>query len=76
MAEPKIHEEPFAIGIERVEEYEDGSATYHFICSEEASEKVQSIGMELILYCAAVNMDIQDALNLILSTGNTTNDTD
>lgn len=74
MAEPKIHEEPFAIGIEEVTNHEDGSATYHFICSEEASEKLRNIGMEFILYCAAAEMDIQDALKLILASGENTND--
>ena len=61
--------EPFALGLERIKEYEDGSADYKIHMSDEAKESIFDYGLQFILYCAASNMDIQDALDGILKQG-------
>jgi len=48
-------------------EHEDGSATYSFDISDDARSSLAEIGIEFILYCAAARIDIQDALDMILS---------
>lgn len=50
------------IGVEQVEE-RDGSATYTFQTDDETTNKLAKYGLELILYCAAYEWDIQDALD-------------
>jgi len=51
------------IGVEEVEEHEDGSATYSFNFDEDTSDNLVKLGIELIVYCAAYGWDIQDALD-------------
>lgn len=51
------------IGVEQVEEHEDGSATYTFEFDDETKNKLAGLGVEFILYCAAYGWDIQDALD-------------
>ena len=51
------------IGVEQVEEHEDGSATFTFHTDEETTKKLAKYGLELVLYCAAYEWDIQDALD-------------
>lgn len=51
------------IGVEQVEEHEDGSATYTFQTDDETTNKLAKYGLELILYCADYEWDIQDALD-------------
>ena len=51
------------IGVEAVEEHEDGSATYSFHYDEGTRDKLASFGIELIIVCAAYGWDIQDALD-------------
>ena len=57
------------IVIESVDEHEDGSATFHFDLDEKAQKAMAELGIELSLYCAAYQMDIQDALDLISREG-------
>lgn len=51
------------IGVEEIEEHEDGSATYSFITDDETTRKLARYGLQLVLYCAAYDWDIQDALD-------------
>jgi hypothetical protein len=51
------------IGVEEVEEHEDGSATYAFHFDDDTKNKLAKLGIEFILYCAAYEWGIQDALN-------------
>ena len=51
------------IGIEEVEEHEDGSATYTFHFDDDTKNQLAKLGVEFILYCAAYEWDIQDALD-------------
>lgn len=51
------------IGVEQVEEHEDGSATYTFHFDEGTKDNLVKLGTELIIYCAAYGWDIQDALD-------------
>lgn len=47
------------IGVEAVEEHEDGSATYKFHVDEHCRSLLQEEGLKLVLYCAAAKLDIQ-----------------
>jgi hypothetical protein len=65
----KMTEFPMHIGVERVTENEDGSATYTFHMSDKASEEMQQLGLKLILYCGVAKVDIEDAFASILERG-------
>ena len=58
---------PMHIGVERVTEHEDGSATYTFHMSDEAAGSMQELGLKLILYCGVTNTDIEDVFDWILA---------
>lgn len=47
------------IGVETIEEHEDGSATYKFHFDAHARGLLAEEGLKLVLYCAAAKMDIQ-----------------
>ena len=47
------------IGIESVEDHDDGSATFTVVADENARSSLANEGLKLILYCAAANMDLQ-----------------
>ena len=47
------------IGVETVEENEDGSATYKFHMDAHARGLLAEEGLKLVLYCAAAKLDIQ-----------------
>ena len=47
------------IGVEQVEEHEDGSATYQFNMDAHARGLLAEEGLKLVLYCAAAKMDMQ-----------------
>lgn len=51
------------IGIQEVKENEDGSAEYSFVTDDETTKKLATEGLRFILYCAAYDWDIQDALD-------------
>ena len=57
--------EPFYIGVEKIVEHEDGGATYTFDMNHKATQAMAQYGLDLILRCAAYNVDIQDALDNI-----------
>ena len=46
------------IGVETVEEHEDGSATYKFHFDSHARGLLAEEGLKLVLYCAAAKLDI------------------
>jgi len=52
--------------VEKVEDHEDGSATYTFELDEEATKLAQEVGLQFLLYCGASGIDVQGALNMIL----------
>ena len=47
------------IGVETVEEHEDGSATYQFHLDGNCAKLLQEEGLKLVLYCAAAKLDLQ-----------------
>ena len=47
------------IGVEQVDEHEDGSATYQFHMDAHARGLLAEEGLKLVLYCAAAKMDMQ-----------------
>lgn len=51
------------IGIQEVKENEDGSAEYSFVTDDKTTKKLATEGLRFILYCAAYDWDIQDALD-------------
>jgi hypothetical protein len=51
------------IEIGQVVEHEDGSADFTFHTDDETTKKLAKYGLELVLYCAAYEWDIQDALD-------------
>ena len=55
--------------VESVDEHEDGSATFHFDLDEKAQKAMADLGLEFAIYCAAYQMDIQDAFDLISREG-------
>ena len=57
---------PMYIGVEKVTENADGSATYTFQMSDEAADNMQELGLKLILYCGVTQTDIQDVFDWIL----------
>ena len=53
------------IGVEQVEEHEDGSATYKFHMDAHARGLLAEEGLKLVLYCAAAKMDMQVVYDFI-----------
>ena len=53
------------IGIENVEEHEDGSATFTVQLEENVREMLASEGLKLVLYCAAAKLDMQVVYDFI-----------
>jgi hypothetical protein len=47
------------IGVEKVKEHEDGSATLTFHFDAHAQELLAEEGLKLVMYCAAAKMDMQ-----------------
>jgi len=47
------------IGVETVEEHEDGSATFQFHMDAHARGLLAEEGLKLVLYCAAAKLDMQ-----------------
>jgi hypothetical protein len=58
---------PGVIGIQSVEEHEDGSATYQLHMDNKAQSMVIEEGIKFILHCAAAKVDIADVYDWILS---------
>ena len=55
------------IGIESVEEHEDGSATYQLHMDAQSQAMLIEEGIKFILHCAAAKVDIADVYDWILS---------
>jgi len=53
------------IGVEHVEEHEDGSATYQFHLDNNCAKLLQEEGLKLVLYCAAAKLDLQVVYDFI-----------
>ena len=53
------------IGVEHVEEHEDGSATYQFHLDANCAKLLQEEGLKLVLYCAAAKLDLQVVYDFI-----------
>ena len=53
------------IGVEQVEEHEDGSATYEFHLDNDCAKLLQEEGLKLVLYCAAAKLDLQIVYDFI-----------
>ena len=53
------------IGVETVEEHEDGSATYQFHLHNNCAKLLQEEGLKLVLYCAAAKLDLQVVYDFI-----------
>ena len=53
------------IGVEEVEEHEDGSATYRFHFDNDARNTLAGEGLKLVLYCAAAKLDMQTVYDFI-----------
>jgi len=53
------------IGVETVEEHEDGSATYQFHLDSNCAKLLQEEGLKLVLYCAAAKLDLQVVYDFI-----------
>ena len=57
---------PHYIGVEKVTENEDGSATYTFQMSDAASEEITALGLKMVLFCGVTRTDIEDVFEWIL----------
>jgi len=53
------------IGVETIEEHEDGSADYVFHFDAHARGLLAEEGLRLVLYCAAAGLDIQVVYDFI-----------
>ena len=53
------------IGVESVEEHEDGSATYQFHFDDDVKTSLAEYGLKLVLYCAAAKLDMQIVFDFI-----------
>ena len=53
------------IGVETVEEHEDGSATFKFHMDAHARGLLTEEGLKLVMYCAAAKLDMGVVYNFI-----------
>ena len=53
------------IGVEQVEEHEDGSATQQFHLDGNGAKLLQEEGLKLVWYCAAAKLDLQIVYDFI-----------
>ena len=53
------------LGVEQVEEHEDGSATYRLHMDAHARGLLAEEGLRLVLYCAAAKLDMQVVYDFI-----------
>ena len=60
-----MNEDVGVIGVETVEEHEDGSATYQFHMDAHARGLLAEEGLKLVLYCAAAGLDMQVVYDFI-----------
>lgn len=57
--------EPFYIRVVDEVEHEDGSATYSFDLDQKAQSSLAKIGLEVVIFCAAYQLDIQEVFDHI-----------
>lgn len=55
------------LGVETIEEHEDGSATCKFYMDDRTRGLLADEGLKLILHCAAAEMDMQEVFDWISS---------
>jgi hypothetical protein len=65
--EDNMSDRPGVIGVESVQEHEDGSATYQLHMDDKAQAMVIEEGIKFILHCAAAKVDIADVYDWILT---------
>ena len=53
------------LGVDTVEEHEDGSTTYQFHMDAHTRGLLAEEGLRLVLYCAAAKMDMQVVYDFI-----------
>lgn len=61
----RMPEDVGMLGVEQVEEHEDGSATYNFHMDAHARGLLAEEGLRLVLYCAAAKLDLQVVYDFI-----------
>jgi hypothetical protein len=61
-----MRDKPGVIGIQSVQEHEDGSATYQLHMDGYAQAMLIEEGIKFILHCAAAKVDIADVYDWIL----------
>jgi hypothetical protein len=57
--------ELFYIIVSEVEEHEDGSATYSLDLDQKSQSSLAKIGLEVVIFCAAYQLDIQEVFDHI-----------
>ena len=62
-----MRDRPGVIGVESVQEHEDGSATYQLHMDGYAQAMLIEEGIKFILHCAAAKVDIADVYDWILT---------
>lgn len=62
---------PAVIGLEHVEELEDGGALYKFHMDEASKDKILEEGLKLIIACAVSKVDLADVYAWIEAQGET-----
>ena len=65
-ASPIACEEPFYIRVVDEVEHEDGSATYSVDLDHNAEVALAKIGLDVVIFCAAYQLDIQEVFNQIV----------
>ena len=65
MRERVMDKDAGLIGVENVEEHEDGSATFTVQLGDDVREVLASEGLKLVLYCAAAKLDMQVVYDFI-----------
>jgi hypothetical protein len=53
------------IEVERVEEHEDGSATYSLDLDEDTTKELASIGAKILLYCMAAKLSLNELYDIL-----------
>ena len=62
-----MRDRPGVIGVESVQEHEDGSATYQLHMDAQSQAMLIEEGIKFILHCAAAKVDIADVYDWILT---------
>jgi hypothetical protein len=57
--------DPAIVGVELVEEHEDGSATYNIHMNDTSRYELAKIGLDFVFVCAAYAIDLNSALEYL-----------